>query len=51
MASMNKVHAMVKAINQACIIECGRTKTGSCPYDRMHKMECPKLMMVYRLNL
>lgn len=51
MASQNKVQAMVKAINQTCARDCGRLVNGECPYDGMHKMDCPKLMLAYRLNL
>lgn len=42
---------MAKAINQSCASDCGRLVNGSCPYDWQHKMECPKLMMAYKLNL
>ena len=48
---MNRVQVMVKAISQSCTKDCGRKVNGVCPYDGMHKMDCPKLMLAYKLNL
>ena len=51
MESENRARAMAKAIDQSCARDCGRLVNGACPYDWMRKMNCPKLMLAYKLNL